>query len=54
MPRAVRGQPLVITFTSQAPTKIAGQTRKPKNSVAASAMPVGGHTGLALAWMDAK
>src|SRR3989442_1406324 len=41
-------------FTTNAPAKIAGQTRYPSVRSAASAIPVGGQTGEALAWTNAS
>jgi hypothetical protein len=54
MPIEVATDPAVVTLTRKAPTRIAGQTRKPNSSAAASAIPVGGQTALALAWIDAS
>src|SRR5262249_48899552 len=49
-PSDVATEPWVVRLTRNAPAKIAGQTRGPARRTAASAMPVGGHTGVALAW----
>ena len=49
MPSDVTTEPAVVTLTKKAPTRIAGQTREPKRSAAAIAIPVGGQTALALA-----
>jgi hypothetical protein len=46
--------PGVVRFTRNAPTKIAGHARYPSKSIAASAIPAGGHTGDALAFNDAR
>lgn len=46
--------PLVVTFTTNAPTRTAGQRRSPYRRSAAMAMPVGGQTGLTLALTDAR
>jgi hypothetical protein len=46
--------PAVVRFTRNAPTKIAGHPRYPSKSIAASAIPAGGHTGDALACNDAR
>src|SRR5207244_13024364 len=50
----VATSPAAVTFTRNAPTKIAGQARQPSTSNAASAIPAGGHTGDALACKDAS
>src|SRR6202011_1215392 len=54
MPREVKIFPAVVRLTTKAPTKIAGQTRNPRTSNAASAMPAGGQTGDALALRKAR
>jgi len=54
MPIDVNMEPAVVTFTRNAPTKIAGQTRLPKRRNAPRAMPVGGHTADALLLTVAK
>jgi hypothetical protein len=46
--------PAVVRFTTNAPIKIAGHARYPSKSIAASAIPAGGHTGDALACNDAR
>ena len=46
--------PAVVTLAAKAPMKIAGQTRRPQSSTAASARPVGGQIGLALGLMEAS
>src|SRR5947207_12559310 len=46
--------PAVVTFTRNAPIKMAGHARYPSKSNAASAIPAGGHTGDALACNDAS
>src|SRR6202035_634320 len=42
MPSDVKLFPTVVRFTKNAPTKIAGHTRNPRTSNAASAIPAGG------------
>src|SRR6266508_5211547 len=54
MPSDVATEPAVVTFAKKAPRKIAGQTREPSNTKAASAMPVPGHTELALGYTNAS
>src|SRR5215510_11855682 len=54
MPSDEATDPAVVTFTRNAPRKIAGHAEYPYSSRAASAMPVGGHTAVALAWMNAS
>ncbi len=44
----------VVTLTRNAATKMAGHAPGPSTRNAASAMPAGGHTGLALACKVAK
>src|SRR5262245_46966251 len=41
--------PAVVALAANAPSRIAGATRYPRNSIAASASPVGGQIGVALA-----
>src|SRR5262245_14746546 len=41
--------PAVVALAAKAPNRIAGATRYPRNSIAASASPVGGQIGVALA-----
>ena len=48
MPREVAALPAVVRFTMNAARRIAGQTRYPMTRNAASAMPAGGHTTVAL------
>ena len=54
MPSDEATDPAVVTFTRNAPRKIAGHTGNPYSRRAASAMPVGGHTAVALAWTNAS
>ena len=54
MPSDVHRFPAVVTFARNAPSRIAGQTRGPSSSIEASAIPVGGHTAVALAWTKAS
>jgi hypothetical protein len=54
MPREVRTVPKVVKFTMNAPQKMDGQNRRPRVSRVAIAIPVGGHTGVALGWTDAR
>ncbi len=54
MPSEVATEPAVVTFTTKAPTATAGQARRPSSSSAARAIPVGGHTAVALACTEAK
>ncbi len=49
MPRDEATDPAVVTFTRKAPRKIAGHNERPYSRSAASAIPVGGHTAVALA-----
>ena len=44
----------VVRFAKNAPSAIAGQTRYPSTSTAASAIPVGGQTAVALAFTNAS
>lgn len=46
MPHAVSTGSFAVTFAANAPSKIPGQTRKPRISRAASATPVGGQTAV--------
>jgi hypothetical protein len=46
--------PAVVKLAAKAPAKMAGQSRRPPNSTAASASPLGGQIGLALGLIDAK
>ena len=50
----VETEPAVVTFTRKAPSKIAGQMRYPSTKAAANAIPVGGHTAVALAFTKAS
>src|SRR5439155_4434376 len=54
IPSDDRTEPAVVTLTRKAPAKITGQMPRPSSSRAASAMPVGGQTGVALACTMAK
>src|SRR5215813_12713844 len=54
MPKDVAAVPCVVKLAMNAPIKIAGQKREPSVRKAAMAMPVGGHTGAALGWGEAK
>jgi hypothetical protein len=54
IPSEVATDPAVVTLTRKAPARTAGHTRAPKSSAAAIAIPVGGQTGLALAWTMPK
>jgi hypothetical protein len=48
IPRDVPTDPAVVRLTRKAPMKIAGQIQEPRSNNAANAIPVGGHTGVAL------
>src|SRR5262249_4202192 len=54
MPRDEATDPAAVTFTRNAPTKIAGHIAHPDRRRAASAMPVGGHPAVALACTNAS
>src|SRR5260370_22530735 len=54
MPIEVRTEPAVVRLTRKAPAKMNGQKRKPSATSVAIAMPVGGHTGVALGWTEAR
>ena len=54
MPRDVAAEPAVVMLTANAAAKMAGHTPRPRTSMAARAIPAGGHTGVALAWTEAK
>src|SRR5512145_720760 len=54
IPAETGHDPDTSTLTSNAPAVITGHIRVPSTSSAARAMPVGGHTGLALACRDAR
>jgi hypothetical protein len=49
MPIEVATDPAVVTLTRNAPRATAGHTRVPNRRKAASAIPLGGHTAVALA-----
>jgi hypothetical protein len=48
MSKEVFAVPAVVRFTRKAPAKMNGQTPYPIRSNAASAIPVGGHSSVAL------
>ena len=54
MPSDDAVDPAVVTFTRNAPRKMAGHMWLPYRRSAASAIPVGGHTAVALAWTKAS
>jgi hypothetical protein len=54
IPIEVAIDPVVVTFTRNAPRKIAGQTRGPSSRNEANAIPVGGQTGETLALTTAR
>jgi len=54
MAREVTTEPAVVRLTRKAPARMAGQTRYPSRRKAARAMPVQGHTALALALTNAS
>lgn len=54
IPSEVAMDPAVVTLATNAPRKIAGHHRCPPSTSAASAIPVGGQSGVALAWTTAK
>ena len=58
LPSAIKADvanvPAVVALAANAPTRIAGHIRRPPNSTAASAMPVGGQIGLALGLTEAN
>jgi hypothetical protein len=58
LPKAIASEvamePAVVTLMTNAPMKMTGQSRGPRSSRAASAMPAGGQTGVALACREAK
>ena len=54
IPREVSIVPAVVAFTKKAPIKIAGMTLGPKIIMEARAIPVGGHTAVALAFAKAS
>jgi hypothetical protein len=47
-------EPAVVMFTTNAPSQIAGHTRYPSSRNATRAIPVGGHTAVALACTKAS
>src|SRR5437667_10299498 len=49
MPSEVVTEPAVVTLATKAPMKMLGHIRRPSRSNAARAIPVGGHTAVALA-----
>src|SRR5437660_1684053 len=54
MPIEVRIEPAVVRLTRKAPAKMNGQKRRPRATSVAIAIPVGGHTGVALGWTEAR
>jgi len=54
IPRDVATVPAVVIFARYAPAKMPGQTRYPNTRNAARAIPVGGHTAVALACTKAS
>src|SRR5260370_4380557 len=54
IPIEVRTEPTVVMLTRKAPTRIDGQKRRPRATSVAIAIPVGGHTGEALGWIEAS
>ncbi len=54
IPNEVATDPAVTMFTANAPMKIAGHASVPSRSTAAIAIPVGGHTAVALAFTKAR
>src|SRR5438309_7690867 len=54
MPIEDRTDPAVVRLTRKAPAKIGGQKRRPSATSVAIAIPVGGHTGVALGWTEAR
>src|SRR6266851_2935007 len=54
MPIEVRTEPAVLRLTRKAPAKMDGQKRIPRATSVAIAIPVGGHTGVALGWTEAR
>ena len=49
----VASEPAVVSLAANAATRIAGATRYPRSSTAASANPVGGQIGVALGLIEA-
>src|SRR6266850_4247174 len=54
MPIEGATEPVVVRFTRKAPRKIPGQTSRPKTTSAASAIPVGAQTAVALSLTKAR
>jgi cyanate permease len=58
LPAAIRREldhePVVVWFTTNAAAKIIGHTRAPNSKAAAMAIPVGGHTAVALELTNAR
>jgi hypothetical protein len=54
MPSEVATDPAVVTLTRKAPRRMAGHARTPRRMRAASAIPVGGQTAVALGWTRAS
>ncbi len=54
MPIDVATVPAVVRFARNAPSQMPGHATYPSTRIAASAMPVGGHTGEALALTNAR
>ncbi len=54
MPSEIAIDPVVVTFTRNAPSRMAGQMRGPSRRNEAKAIPLGGHTGETLALTTAK
>src|SRR5712664_2656110 len=54
MPIDVSTEPAVVRLTRRAPAKMDGQKRRPMATNVAIAIPVGGHTGVALGWTEAR
>jgi len=54
MPSDVATDPAVVRLARKAPSSTAGEARSPRISSAASAIPAGGQTAVALAWTKAR
>ena len=54
MTMEVVSDPAVVALAAKAPMKIAGHSRGPPSSTAASATPLGGQIGLALGLIEAS
>lgn len=54
IPAEVATAPVVVRFTRNAPSAMAGQIRRPKRRAAATAIPLGTQNGLALALTEAR